>query len=171
MPTYKGQYHEMFDPFLSQLNPTGLLLICYTLYSLQYSIQYTQVFWSCVDTCIRSGKVQKYTDSNVSMTSGIQTFWCQWHRNYVSVTFPGLGIRSFAHLLISLKSNERLWAIRSDCSRQMSNREQIPQVAQRKWVTMSESLRLLKTNEWPWAICSGLSEDMSEWVLRSKNFG
>ena len=62
---------------------------------------------------------------------------------------PGLGIRSFAHssfahLLISLKSNERLWAIRSDRSRQMSDCEQIAQVAQRKWATVSESLRSLK---------------------------
>ena len=40
--------------------------------------------------------------------------------------------RSFAHLLILLRSNERLWAIRSDRSRQMSNRERIPQVAQDK---------------------------------------
>ena len=46
----------------------------------------------------------------------------------------GLGIRSFAHSLISLKSNERLWAIRSDRSRQMSDRERIAQVSQRKWV-------------------------------------
>ena len=78
---------------------------------------------------------------------------------------------SFAHLLISLKSNERLWAIRSDCSRQMSDHERIAQVAQRKWATVSESLRSLKTNEWPWAICSGRSEEMSEWAIRSKNFG
>ena len=66
--------------------------------------------------------------------------------------FPGLGIcsfahRSFAHLLILLKSNEQLWALRSDRSRQMSDHEQISQVAQRKWVTVSDSLRLLRGNE------------------------
>ena len=44
----------------------------------------------------------------------------------------------FAHSLISLKSNEQLWAIRSDRSRQMSNRERIAQVAQRKWATVSD---------------------------------
>ena len=54
----------------------------------------------------------------------------------------GLGICSFvhcsfAHSLISLKSNEGLWAIRTDRSRQMSDREQIDQVAQDKWVTVS----------------------------------
>ena len=73
--------------------------------------------------------------------------------------------------LISLKSNERLWAIRSDRSRQMSDRERIAQVAQRKWATVSESLRSLKTNERPWAIRSGRSEEMSEWAIRSKNVG
>ena len=56
----------------------------------------------------------------------------------------------FAHLLILLKSNERLWAIRSDRSRQMSNCELIAQVAQDKWATMSQSLMI---NE-EWAICS-----------------
>ena len=53
----------------------------------------------------------------------------------------------FAHLLISLKSIERLWAIRSDRSRQMSDCEQIAQVAHIKRATVSESLRLLMTNE------------------------
>ena len=74
----------------------------------------------------------------------------------------GLGIRSFthrsfAHSLILLKSNELLWAIRSDRSRQMSNCERIAQVAQDKWATVSESLRSLMTNEWPWVIHSGRS--------------
>ena len=73
--------------------------------------------------------------------------------------------------LISLKSNERLWAILSDRSRQMSDGEQIAQVAQRKWATVSESLRSLKTNEQLWAICCGCSEEMCEWALRPKNFG
>ena len=54
--------------------------------------------------------------------------------------FAPLLIGSFAHLLISLKSNERLWAIRSDRSRQMSDYERIAQVAQEKWVTMSDLL-------------------------------
>ena len=35
----------------------------------------------------------------------------------------------FAHSLILLKSNEQLWAICSDRSRQMSDRERIAQVA------------------------------------------
>ena len=53
----------------------------------------------------------------------------------------------------------------------MSDREQIAQIAQRKWATVSESLRPLKTNERPWAIGSGRSEEMSEWAIRSKSFG
>ena len=56
-------------------------------------------------------------------------------------------ICSFAHLLISLKSNEQQWAICSDCSRQMSNHERISQVAQRKWAIMSDLLRPLRGNE------------------------
>ena len=68
-----------------------------------------------------------------------------------------------AHLLILLKSNEQLRAIRSDCSRQMSieqpwanrlgrweemsDREQIAQVAQDKWATTSDSLKSLRGKE------------------------
>ena len=51
----------------------------------------------------------------------------------------------FAHLLIAHL------LIRSFCSNQMS-----------KWATKSDSLRSLKTNEWPWANHSGHSEEMSD---------
>ena len=76
--------------------------------------------------------------------------------------FSGLGIHSFAYLLISLKPNERLWAIRSDRSNQMSDCERFAQIAQNKWATMSESLRSLRGNEPPWANCSGRSRQMSK---------
>ena len=67
-------------------------------------------------------------------------------------------IRSVAHLALikwatvsnllrSLKTNERLWAIRSDRSRQMSHCERIAQVAHIKRMTVSESLRSLMINE------------------------
>ena len=49
--------------------------------------------------------------------------------------------------LRSLKTNERPWANRSGCSRQMSNRERIAQVAHDKWVIVSDSLRSLMINE------------------------
>ena len=49
------------------------------------------------------------------------------------------------HSLILLKWNERPWAIRSDHSRKMSDRERIAQVAQRNWA--SEWLILLTKNE------------------------
>ena len=65
--------------------------------------------------------------------------------------------RSLAHLLNSLKSNERLLAISSDSSRQMSDCERIAQVAQDKSAIASKSLRLLMTNEQPWGIRSGRS--------------
>ena len=67
-----------------------------------------------------------------------------------------------AHLLILLKSNERLWAIRSDRSRLISDREGIAQVAQRKCTTVSESLRPLRGNEQPWGNRSGQSEEISD---------
>ena len=54
-----------------------------------------------------------------------------------------------AHSLISLKSKERLRAIRSDRSRQMSDCERIVQVAHIKRATVSEMLRSLITNEQP----------------------
>ena len=74
----------------------------------------------------------------------------------------GLGIRSFAHCscahaLISLKTNEWLWANCSGRSEEMSNREQFAHVAQRKWAI--------------WANCSFRSwknEQMSDWL---KKFG
>ena len=49
----------------------------------------------------------------------------------------GLGIRSFAH-------------------------RSFAHFAQNKWATVSDSLRLLKTNKRPWANRSGLSEEMSD---------
>ena len=94
----------------------------------------------------------------------------------------------FAHLLISLKSNEQLWAIRSDRSRQMINHEQIAhfrsfplsdlseslrsltknegcyRIALQKWATISNLLILLRVNEGLWANRSGRSPKLSEWV-------
>ena len=72
-----------------------------------------------------------------------------YSRNYQGWEFAHslIAHRSFAHSLISLKSNEQLWAIRSDRSRQMSNCEQIAQVAYDIWATVSDSLRSLMINE------------------------
>ena len=71
----------------------------------------------------------------------------------------GLGIRLFAHRsfarsINSLRSNEWLWAICSDRSGQMSDREQIAQVAHDIRATVTDSLRLLMINE-----------RMSEWLI------
>ena len=54
----------------------------------------------------------------------------------------------FTHSLISLKSNEHLWAIRSDRSRQMSDYERIAEVAHIKRATVSKSPRSLTKNLW-----------------------
>ena len=51
-----------------------------------------------------------------------------------------LAHRSFAYSLILLKTNERLWAIRSDRSRQMSDCERI---AQRKWANEPFAQKML----------------------------
>ena len=64
----------------------------------------------------------------------------------------GLGIcsfahRSLAHLLRSLRLNERLWAIQSDHSGQMSDYDRIAQGAHYKWATVSDSLRSLMIHE------------------------
>ena len=45
--------------------------------------------------------------------------------------------------------------IRSDCSGQMSDNEQIAEIAHQKWATVSKSLRSLMTKERLWMICSG----------------
>ena len=85
----------------------------------------------------------------------------------------------FAHLLISLKSNEQLWAICSDRSRQMSDREWIAQVAQRKWATMSDPEQITQVAQDNWATMSHLlrslrgNEQMSAslkkfWLKKSK---
>ena len=42
--------------------------------------------------------------------------------------------------------------------------EQISQVAQQKWATMSDLLRSLRENERSWANCSGRSPKMSKWA-------
>ena len=73
----------------------------------------------------------------------------------------------FTHLLRSLRTNERLRANGSDCSGQRSNCERSALVTHDKRATVSESLRSLTKNEWPWAILSGRSPKMSEWANRS----
>ena len=73
--------------------------------------------------------------------------WGNWIYVLCVQLLPSKQGWEFAHSLILLKSNERFWAIRSDRSRQMSDHEQIAQVAQSKWATVSDSLRLLRGNE------------------------
>ena len=69
--------------------------------------------------------------------------------------------------LRSLKTNERLWANRSGRSRQMSNHEQIAQVAHDSWATVSNLLRwwgmwVNRSPKWAmWANCSGRLQKMS----------
>ena len=80
-----------------------------------------------------------------------------------------------AHWLISLKSNEQLWAIRSVRSRQMSDCEpisgcswqmgdcdRIAQIAHDKWATVSNLLRWLMINE-------QMSDSLKKlWLKKSK---
>ena len=55
--------------------------------------------------------------------------------------------RPFAHSLKIDHFNERLWAICSDCSRQMRDCEQIAKDAHDKRASMSDSLRVLMIKE------------------------
>ena len=61
----------------------------------------------------------------------------------------------------------------SFCSNQMSDCERFAQIAQDKWVAVSESLRSLRGNERSWAIHSGRSDKMSDvsesLILLTKN--
>ena len=66
-----------------------------------------------------------------------------------------------AHLLIAHL------LICSNCLGQISKCGQFAQVAQDKWATVRNTLRLLMTNEQMWAICSGRSGQISEWANRS----
>ena len=70
---------------------------------------------------------------------------------------------SFAHLLQLLRTNEWMWAIHSGRSGQMSNCERIAQVPHDKWANVSNSLRLLRTNE-------PMSESLSFFLSKSLIF-
>ena len=78
-------------------------------------------------------------------------------------------IRARNSLIVHLLLRSSL--ILSFHSNQMSHCEQIAQVAQRQWTTVSESLRSLRGNEHPWANHTGSSEEMSEWEIHLKHFG
>ena len=121
--------------------PLCALSVCCTLFSAIIDILPS----CCIRNCLFKSSKTGVAISNIALKV---TSTC------IGSAYPcaGLGIRSFthrsfAHLLISLKSNERLWKIRSERSRQMSNREQIAQVTQRKWAIVSDSLRSLWGNE------------------------
>ena len=62
-------------------------------------------------------------------------------------------VSNVSELLRSITKNERC--------------EWITQVAHQKWATMSNSLRLLTNNEWPWANRSDCSKKISKWANRS----
>ena len=159
---------------MSDSVPVKLLRLCPfgTAKCLSTSNHYQQT--SCL-TIVSSPLKQMFTSSSSIMSDKWNVINCCATISYSSFarirSFPHLLIRSFVHSLILLKSNERLWAIHSDRSRQMSDREQIAQVAPDKWANVSELLRSLMTNEQLWVICSGRSWWMSEWAIRSNIFG
>ena len=53
----------------------------------------------------------------------------------------------FTHSLKFLRTNEQMWAIRWGRTGQMSDSERIAEVVHDKWANVSDSLRLLRTNE------------------------
>ena len=88
---------------------------------------------------------------HIHCTVTVWLLWTNiWPRNQTYVVYRYICFNQgweSTHLLRSLKSNERIWAIRSDCSGQMSDCERIAQVAHDKWVTVSDSLRSLMINK------------------------
>ena len=118
--------------------------------------------------CIKKSSLIKFGDENlITRLSGFQftvktgprgSRPTDYNKNnllsLVCLHIQAVVMYSFAYSLRSLKSNKQLWAIRSG---QMSNSEQIAQVAQVKSATVSELLRSLMTNEQQWAIRSGRS--------------
>ena len=72
---------------------------------------------------------------------------CNWNFEQFLCEGPRVGNSLIAHSLKSLRTNERMWAIRSSSSGQMSDCERIAQVAHDKWANVSVSLWSLRTNE------------------------
>ena len=121
---------------MSDSVPVKLLRLCPfgTAKCLSTSNHYQQT--SCL-TIVSSPLKQMFTSSSSIMSDKWNVINCCATISYSSFarirSFPHLLIRSFVHSLILLKSNERLWAIHSDRSRQMSNRARIAHFAQIKW--------------------------------------
>ena len=113
-----------------------------------YSIKLNQSFWLKKITKFHA-LANKYTcftnKKNSRLNFELLKYGIQNPKKSTMCT-AGLGIHSYTH-----------------CS--------FAHFAQIKWATVSDLLRSLKTNERPWAIRSGRSEEMSEWVIRSKNVG
>ena len=106
-------------------------------------------FLFCFFACKEPYKSQKSIFWNFPYLKGVccEIFWLLsfWP---LTVVTRYLKYWEFAHSLIahslrSLRSNEWLWTICSDCSGKMSGCEQIAQVTHDKWATVSDSLRSL----------------------------
>ena len=96
--------------------------------------------------------------SAIAAMDSLCSFTPWWEISRYINNNAGLGIHLFAYFaqikwgtvsdsLRSLKTNEWPWENRSSHSEEMSNREQITQVAQKKWGTVSNLLMLLRGNE------------------------
>ena len=106
------------------------------------------------------------SDSLVKKSKSLPLLFCRAGNSLICSAL----IRSDAHfaqikwatvsdLLRSLKTNEWPWATRSGRSEEISNREQITQVAQDKWSTVSNWLRSLMINE-------GMSDSLKKCWLK-----
>ena len=95
-------------------------------------------------------RIRKFSSLFIRGLDGFES-WKKWMSKILWHTpFKNGQGWEFAHLIIhSFRSN------------QMSDYERFAQIAQDKWATVSESLRSLETNEWPWANPSGHSRQMS----------
>ena len=147
---------------LSKVSTPGWTFLMFTLNN---TVQFTYWRFLQMDRWICSGSLNSGSSPGMSIVLTQIRIIIFWTTNQQSAPDPTMytacncraGNLLISHLLIrSFCSNQMSDCERcSDRSRQMSDRERIDQVTQRKWATVSELLRLLKTNEQPWAIRSG----------------
>ena len=122
----------------------------------------SSLFW-IIPGSIAGNMKLRWNKGRGLQTKGLKGWAAKGNLWKISQIFIKIGDFTSA-LSISIRAGNLLIPsslISSFCSNQMSNCEQFAQITQDKWATMSESLRLLRGNERPWANRSGHSRQMS----------
>ena len=93
----------------------------------------------------------------------VSSIYQRYYSNLLNVwCHKSLKLEYSRSLIVFYRAGNSLICSSLICSIQMSDCERFAQIAQEKWSTVSESLRLLKTNERLWANRSGSSWQMSD---------